>query len=357
MTLTSNLKSILIRVDSSTTIGTGHVMRCLVLANKLRQNGCDVKFICRNHPGNLIKIIESQGFFVYSLKAMASVGISYETWIGSNWNSDAKETIKIAKLNNVKLLIVDHYGLDANWESKVSHFVDKLVVIDDLANRNHSCNILIDQNLWSDQYERYNKLIPAQCTTLLGLEYALLRDSFSYNRQRKIIKNQQVIAFFGGGDPTGESEKILKAMLSMRAPPFNLFIVHGSSVIQHNLKKAVEERTDITLTESLSNYDHVLSTSQYAFGASGSSNWERFCLGVPTSLVSVADNQVELAKHLGFLGLVRYLGDARNLTCDDYRQELQWISDNWNSGLAHNTLDIDGLGAQRVSDIILRELK
>ena len=121
-------------------------------------------------------------------------------------------------------------------------------------------------------------------------EFACLRD--------QIKKEQCVVAFFGGSDPTGESVKLLTAGLDTPLLPFNLIIVHGSSIISKELRDSAALRDEIAIVNNLPNYDAVLATAKYAFGASGSSNWERFCLDVPTSLVSVADNQTMLAAYL-----------------------------------------------------------
>ena len=346
-------RSVFIRVDSSKEIGTGHVIRCLALATQLAKNDCMVSFICRNHHGNLIELIRSKGFFVYSLVSKTAIDSQYESWIGDSWLSDARDTINILTENDADILVVDHYGIDYRWQEKVRAVVSKIIVIDDLANRTHICDVLVDQNIWPDQFYRYKNIVPKDCQCLLGPKYALLRPEFACLRD-KIKKEQCVVAFFGGRDPTGESVKLLTAALDTPLLPFDLIIVHGSSIISKELRDSAALRDEIVIVNNLPNYDAVLATAKYAFGASGSSNWERFCLDVPTSLVSVADNQTMLAAYLQELQLVRYLGDGRALTKDTYQLELQWLISNWHNIQPHNRIKVDGFGARRVANIILR---
>ncbi|MGL5335668.1 MAG: UDP-2,4-diacetamido-2,4,6-trideoxy-beta-L-altropyranose hydrolase [Enterovibrio sp.] len=346
------LRSVFIRVDSSDVIGTGHVMRCLVLAKELTKSDCMVSFICRNHHGNLIALIKAKGFLVYTLESKQPIDTHYESWIGDDWQSDACETINILTKNDADIIIVDHYGIDQRWQNKVKAAVNKLIVIDDLANRAHVCDLLVDQNIWPDQLDRYQKLVPKNCRCLLGPKYALLRSDFASYRAQKIKKEQRVVAFFGGGDPTGECVKLLSAALDMPPLPFDLIIVHGSSVISKELRDLAALRNELIIADRLPNYDLVLASAKYAFGASGSSNWERFCLGTPTSLVCVADNQSRLAAYLKDLQLVRYLGDGRALTKYTYQLELQWLIDNWPDIQPQNKIKVDGYGASRVANII-----
>ena len=159
--------NIVFRTDASINIGTGHVMRCLTLADELRQKGTDINFICREEPGNLVRYIENRGYKVHQLPG----GIDIET--------DRKLTKEILSNCEIKPdgLIIDHYDIDISYESPLRDHVKKVMVIDDLANREHDCDLLLDQN-YSNNEGRYNGLVRGNCIQLLGPEYAILRPQF-----------------------------------------------------------------------------------------------------------------------------------------------------------------------------------
>ena len=135
------------RVDSSTQIASGHLMRCLTLAEKLN---CKEKiiFISRDLPGNISNLILKKGFKL-TLLNNEDLDVSlkgYEKWLTVRQEQDAKETIEAIKNLNLELLIVDSYAIDVKWEKMLRPSVKKIMVIDDLANRKHDCDILLDQN-------------------------------------------------------------------------------------------------------------------------------------------------------------------------------------------------------------------
>jgi len=173
------------RTDASLTIGSGHVMRCLTLAEALRTRGAQCFFVCREHPGNLLELIRKRGFEACALHlntscaAAATVDAERPTahaaWLGAHWRTDAAQTLAACGGSDVDWLIVDHYALDARWEAELRPACRKLMVIDDLADRNHDCDLLLDQNLVAESDARYQQRVPPGCTLLLGPRYALLQ--------------------------------------------------------------------------------------------------------------------------------------------------------------------------------------
>ena len=162
-------KVIIFRADASLQIGTGHVMRCLTLADALTAQGAKCEFICREHPGNLIAYIQSKGYNVHSLSMgkTADTDLSYSKWLGSTQAQDAEACAP--HLNKLQLdwLVVDHYALETRWETELTPYYRKLMVIDDLADRKHVCNVLLDQNLGRTTHH-YAHLVPTNCQMLLG---------------------------------------------------------------------------------------------------------------------------------------------------------------------------------------------
>src|SRR5690606_211919 len=174
-----NLK-VAIRADASSRIGSGHVMRCLTLAERLREDGADMLFVCRVHDGNLVETIEQRGFSVATLSPAADRDelAGYAGWLGVSQEDDARQTIKaIAAYGWKKFdwLVVDHYALDAQWESALRPLAGRILAIDDLANRKHDCDVLLDQILVANFERRYDGLVPENATRLLGPKYALLQ--------------------------------------------------------------------------------------------------------------------------------------------------------------------------------------
>ena len=186
---------IVFRTDASLAIGTGHVMRCLTLADALRERGARSHFICRTHDGHLIEHIRAHGHQVSALPATASTSMTSNTdnstahahWLGVDWASDALDTLTVLQGLRTDWLVVDHYALDARWEKKLRHGCQRLLVIDDLADRPHDCELLLDQNLGRLASD-YDRSVPVSCTVLAGPQHALLRPEFADWRYRSLAR-------------------------------------------------------------------------------------------------------------------------------------------------------------------------
>ena len=173
---------IVFRVDASLKMGTGHVMRCLALAQMLKENGANVEFICRKHKGSLIEKIRSGGFVVHELEVFEEIEVdnklAHSHWLGATQQQDANDCIDMLKAEKSDWIVVDHYALDEQWQKRLKPYYEKLMVIDDLADRKHQCDILLDQT-FGRQQEDYSELTPKDCQLLLSSKYALLRPEFS----------------------------------------------------------------------------------------------------------------------------------------------------------------------------------
>jgi UDP-2,4-diacetamido-2,4,6-trideoxy-beta-L-altropyranose hydrolase len=175
---------VIFRVDSSNAIGSGHVMRCLTLADALREKGCTCQFVCRNHLGKLSALIQEKGYRVTLLPLQEFQVEAYPrhvAWVGADWRTDAKETgALIATLETPPdWLVVDHYGLDARWETSLRPGVGRIFVMDDLVDRQHDCDLLLDQNLVANRASRYVGKVPKHAGLMLGPEYALLQPQYA----------------------------------------------------------------------------------------------------------------------------------------------------------------------------------
>ena len=187
--------TLFIRVDSSTKIGYGHFIRCMALADTLKKN-FEINFISRSLEGNLISNIQQKGFTVFRF---------YSNSKKINIKNDAQKTIAIIrKYGNPKnMLIVDNYELSKKWETYMKPYVYKLIVIDDLPNRSHNCDLLIDQNLHSKVNGLYEGLIPSKCIKLIGPKFSMIRNEFRMIRKSakpRTFPIKKLLVSFGGTD-------------------------------------------------------------------------------------------------------------------------------------------------------------
>ncbi|OUS75127.1 UDP-2,4-diacetamido-2,4,6-trideoxy-beta-L-altropyranose hydrolase [Paenibacillus sp. MY03] len=314
-----------IRVDASIEIGSGHVMRSLTLAERLRRSGADVHFVCREHEGNLCDYVQRQGFHVYRLPACEETkgqkvkGTGYETWLGESWSIDVAQTEGSLRDNGLlDWLVIDHYAIDSRWEKKARAFARRIFVIDDLANRTHDCDILLDQNLFDRMVQRYDGLVPSACVKLLGPQYALLREEFQLARAKARIRDgsiRNVLIFFGGTDPTGETLKTLKAMarLVMTEVEFDV-VVGGANEQLDDIARFCATHNHFRLHSQIDYMSRLMLHADLALGAGGSTTWERCFLGLPSVTITTADNQVEITKMVALTGATFYLGHYNEIS-------------------------------------------
>ncbi|WP_126444191.1 UDP-2,4-diacetamido-2,4,6-trideoxy-beta-L-altropyranose hydrolase [Sulfuricystis multivorans] len=312
---------VLFRADASFEIGTGHVMRCLTLAEALRERGARCRFVCRAHPGNLIDTIRQKGFEVHALPYCADwrpakTQPAHAAWLGADWAVDAEET-KLGAGGNESVppgadslrrvgaggtapdwLIVDHYGIDARWERAMRPYVRQIFVIDDLADRAHECDALLDQNL-GRQDSDYADLIPPQARIFIGPRHALVRKEFAQWREYSLKRREhpqlkRLLVSLGGVDKDNVTARVLGVLSTCTLPPdLEITVVLGKNAPWIDAVKAQAERMPrpTKVLVDVENMAELLAQSDLAIGAAGSSAWERCCLGVPTLQMVLAQNQ------------------------------------------------------------------
>lgn len=339
---------VIFRTDASKWIGSGHIMRCLVLADALKKKQVKITFACLPQHGDLIEFIKSKGYLTIELSAPVKSVIpkfdgDYESWLQRSVKEDADDFL--SKVHSADWIITDHYALDYKWEKIIkSQLSCKILAIDDL-NRKHCSEIILDQNLWPNMDSRYSD---SKKKKLLGPDYALLRASFVKLHKNPVEQKNQIIAFFGGSDPTNECRKLFNAALRLPQIPFTLKIITGRLSESYKTINTLNTSSKIKIFQYLDNFDEELAASRYAIGASGTSNWERFCLHIPSTIVSVAENQKELSEFLANKNLVRSLGIGTQTSEHEYYTELQRLSQEWDKIVPFVGLNIDGLGSSRV---------
>lgn len=354
--------SIYIRVDSSIDIGTGHVMRCLTLADVLQKSGGVIYFICRDLPGNICSLIEQKGYKVHYLSSLNSGKRNSQTPNPSNLpgidlQADAEQTISILKTDNsIDWLIMDHYALDSRWEMQMRGYVKKIMVIDDIADRKHECDLLLDQNLYDSMESRYDNLVPGQCTKLLGPRYALLRQEF--RDVRKNLKERdgsikKIIIFFGGADSTNETSKALEAIRLLNRPDIAVDVVVGSSnPNKEQIKETCMQMINVNYFCQVDNMAYLMADADLAIGAGGTTTWERCCVGLPAITIVIADNQSGLVRKLSDAGGLVNLGWFTGVKHIDIKNNIESLLNHPSKvkGLSSRAADIvDGMGTERVA--------
>ncbi|MBV2181849.1 MAG: UDP-2,4-diacetamido-2,4,6-trideoxy-beta-L-altropyranose hydrolase [Castellaniella sp.] len=310
---------VVFRTDASLEIGTGHVMRCLTLADALVAGGATCQFICRAHPGNLADLIRQHGFTVHLLPLDGnwvlhdqSVPV-HAAWLGADWQTDAEQSLHALRGMACDWLIVDHYALDKDWELALKPCSRRLMVIDDLADRVHVCDLLLDQNWHGSQTPcRYDAVLAPTVIRLLGPEYALLKSEYGQLRSLMPPRDgqvQRVLIFMGGSDPHNQTAKVLRALMVEELSGLTVDVVVGANHPDPlGLAALVSARHATILHRDLPSLAGLMARADLMISAGGATTWERMCLGLPGLVISIADNQIAIQRALAGDGYCKYLG-------------------------------------------------
>jgi len=350
------------RVDASLDIGTGHVMRCLTLAEALRQRGVKSAFVSRELSGHILETIASQGYEVYRLRApalTAAGGSLYARWLGVSVAEDAVETLHILREKPIDWIITDHYALDTEWEQAARTVTRaRLMVIDDLANRHHDCALLLDQNLHANLKTRYRPWVAAETRLLLGPSFALVRPAFEHQRQKMRLRSGEVksiLIFMGGTDPENHTARVLEALRILGRTDIQVNVVLGGTNPHITALQAHWTASFIRWHVQTSAMPQLMADSDLAIGGGGTASWERCCLGLPTIILSIAENQESIAAELDHQQLAVYAGRAQDLDSAQLAKILQDLllePTRLRQMSERATACVDGRGAVRVAEVL-----
>lgn len=330
---------VVFRADASSTIGHGHVTRCLALARALREDGAGCVFVSRPAEGDLRDHIGRSGFEQFPIADMSGTTMS-------------------AVLRAVSLrpdwLVVDHYELDRQWESEMRRDVRQIMVIDDHPRRPHDCDVLLDQNL-SAKDDTTVDAPGAQA--LIGVEYALLQPEYRELRRQARPRAgaiRRVLISYGGSDRFGLTSSALRDTLAKTSGDVAVDVVISSSIADRaEIERIVTASSRATLHVDAPTLAPLILAADLGIGAAGSTSWERLCLGLPSIVTAVGVNQEPIAAALNDLGLAISIGGV-----DDALTALpgaiakvvgQGLDEAWSRRcLAY----VDGKGASRVSAVL-----
>ncbi len=361
------MPSVVFRCDASSVIGSGHITRCRTLARRLHSLGLSIVFICRSQPGDLISLLADE-FNVLtlphhepSLPNTTDFPFPYELLLNCTQNQDAEESFQLLlqnSISDISWFVLDHYAIDLTWQdallSQFSSFDlprPKILVIDDLANRVLHADVLLNQNYYdSSHINPYSNLVPSTCLQLRGSYYSLLSSDYlkchSLVRPRKTVR--RILVFFGGSDLPNLTSSVLQFLSGKPYQHYFVDVVMGSQNPHFLEVEALSSsRPNTQLHRSLSSLSHLISRSDLSFGAGGTTTYERSCLSLPSLVITLADNQVPIAKLLHANYYHYYLGHFDQVSLADIKKAFDYFLDNFSfySNLPSLT---DGHGATRL---------
>jgi UDP-2,4-diacetamido-2,4,6-trideoxy-beta-L-altropyranose hydrolase len=336
--------NILFRTDSSSAIGTGHVFRCLALAEELVHRGHGVVFACRAEPGHLIEMIAGR-HKVVTLPAAGAVPPSPDAEAAMIAESGA---------GPFDWCVVDHYRLEARHETALRRVARLVLAIDDLADRAHDCDLLLDTSHLAEDASVYDGLVSPRTKRLVGQAYVLLRRAFRDLAPAPATGDVgRILVSFGGNDPLGMTIRTVEVLQGPRFSNFGIDVTSSIANARLSELQAVTARDDrFAFHVDTPHFHGLVQACDLCIGAAGSTTWERFYLGKPALVATLAENQFAFARKLSERGLIRLLGfagDVDNVTME--RVILDTIVDRqWRASAARAGMSlIDGRGAERVA--------
>lgn len=338
--------NMIIRADASIHIGSGHVMRCLVLAEALQEKAHNVSFVCRSQQGDMINFIQERGFDVFSLDEITPAiqpqsSADYLGWLQCSIEKDANDFL--SQISNADIVITDHYALGKKWQSIVRDKLNcRIMAIDDLE-REHDADLVLDQTLGREK-ESYSNIE----RVLTGTKYALLNSSFSALREQAYQRiapqgNVKILVSMGGVDSPNATLAVLEklstldnieitVLLSPRAPHY--ISVNSFSQTKSNIKHI----------DFVSNMAQEMMNHDVSIGAPGATSWERACLGLPSIIIPLADNQREICERLVEAKVALKVNDIDSQLINEFCDLLK----SWEYYYQNNLSLCDGKGTLRV---------
>lgn len=341
-----------IRADASAAIGMGHVTRCLALAQQLRASGVSVEFVCRDAAGDLLSAIETaHGFKVSCLPADVA-----------DWRDDLSGTLGLAcRDSRPDWIVVDHYQLDARWEKGAKENCGRLLAIDDIADRDHGSDLLLDQNLHAAPEARYRNRVPQACRMLLGPRFALLRSEFNaWQGWRRDIppRATRVLVTLGGGDAEDVTSTVLTGLAQIAEFPLEIHALAGSGHPRWAQLQTLaarlggEGRHRIVLERHSDRMPELMAWADVAVTGGGSTAWELAFMGLPSLLITLSEDQRPNVAALAAAKLGVDLGDYRELQAATVAaQGARLAADGERrAGMCRELRElVDGRGAERVT--------
>lgn len=350
---------VVFRVDASDSIASGHVARCLTLAAALRRRGAECIFISREVSGHLFSAVVGAGFEQRVLPGQGELLAPHQAGVVVRQAliDDALDTINALDGERPRWLVIDHYAIDDEWERLLQPHVDEILVIDDLADRAHHCDVLLDQNFSSVGEERYVGLVREDTRLFCGPRYALLQPEFA--RYRATLARQRssplrALVSFGGSDRDNVTGLTLEALLAPHLADVAVDVAIGlNNPHRERLEQLIDGRPGAHAHIAPESLAPLMAKADFAIGAGGGTTWERFCLDLPSVVVALASNQVQACESLHAAGRIDYVGFWSDLTPAVMADAITRIVSRLSAGEAYSPEPlVDGMGADRVAEVM-----
>ncbi len=360
--MSGNARTIAFRCDASISMGSGHVMRCITLAETFRKLDYRSHFICRELDGNLIAELAGRGFKVHRLPPTPKPP-GVEPRKSSGEQEDALACREIIGEIRPQWVVVDNYSLASEWVERAVPKGSEVLVIDDLADRPLCCNIMLNQN-FGRKIEEYDHLLPGHAKRLVGSRFALVRSEFAQARERSLSRRQgtgleHLLIAFGGTDPHNCSGKVLACLMQRRPTSLKKITIILGAHAPHLGKVSRQAQAvpiPVDVRTGVTDMGELLFSCDAAIGSAGTSVWERCVLGIPSILLSFAENQTA--------GMIALDQAEAGVALGDYR------STDWKAKLGKALIMLsdpdvlqlyserasaicDGLGADRVANAVV----
>ena len=329
------MTQIAFRIDADAVIGSGHFMRCLPLANELKQRGAKCEFLCLSiHPSLQVQATDQ--------------GHSFQIF------PDEQDIIQYLESNQPDWLVIDHYLLDNSFEQTVAAFCGAVMVIEDLDRPNHTCALLLDQSALKVP-EDYKDIVSPDCVLLLGPQYALLRPEFREHKKKSARGWTRGLICFGGADPDNISLKLLEVIAAVPAlTQLHWTLIAGPANPHRHSLEAFSQTGPLQL-EIIPSSDQIarlMAEHDFAIGAAGGMTWERACVGIPTLAMPIADNQLAGIRILEHFSLAETT-QLQELNPAKLLSKLHALQEKSKEYLQKNQEFVDGMGAGRVCEAML----
>lgn len=336
------------RADASPVIGGGHVMRCLTLADALTEAGWRCGFAVR---GGSLETVPALGRSAHEVHVIEPEEADEANWLATRWPDGGD------------WLVVDHYQRDSRFEAACRPWARRILAIDDLADRPHDCDLLLDQTPGRAEAD-YAGRVPKGCRLLLGPQYALLRPAFAVLREAALARRKagsepaRLLVSLGAGNPHDVIGPVLEG-IGQSGIAAEVDVVLGAAAN----RPAVEGLADrlpqtVRIHIDAPNMPELMSAADLAIGAAGTTSWERCCLGLPTLLIVLAENQRENADALCRAGAARRVSNGLGTTARQIADALRALAAD--PGVGAEMADrcatmCDGLGTTRALLSLLPE--
>jgi UDP-2,4-diacetamido-2,4,6-trideoxy-beta-L-altropyranose hydrolase len=342
-------RTVVFRADASVAVGTGHIVRCLTLADALNRGGTECHFLCRAQHDNLLELIREKGYRVH-LMALAGGENAY----AQGGLIDAQYSRAVLATLRPDWLVVDHYELGREWERQIRSAVGRLMALDDIG-RPHLCDLLLDQNFTNPLHSRYVPATIGNALLLLGPQFALVRPEFAALRPFALSRRdgslRRILVSMGGTDPQDETTKVLTGLGACAGDWAVDVVVGAANPNRRSVEDACAQLPDARLHVQTPNMAALMAAADCAITAGGSTAWERCCLGLPALVTVLSADQLAVAESLAHAGAQVLMGWNSALTPDDYALALGEITAMRLREMSESAAAIcDGHGVDRVAE-------